>query len=70
MAQGTVSSYDPVSGAGIILDDSGSYVPLAKDALEGSLFRILRQGQRVNYDRIEFEGKAQATRVRFGQDGH
>ncbi|MCC7076585.1 MAG: cold-shock protein [Acidimicrobiia bacterium] len=69
MAQGTVNSYDPITGAGLILDDSGEDVPLADDALEGSLFRVLRQGQRVNYDRVEVDGTILATRVRFGHGG-
>lgn len=69
MAQGTVNSYDPITGAGLILDDSGEDVPLADDALEGSLFRVLRQGQRVNYDKVEVDGTILATRVRFGHGG-
>jgi cold shock CspA family protein len=70
MAQGTVSSYDPLTGAGVILDDDGTFVPLAENALETSIFRMLRQGQRVNYDCVEVDGRPSATRVRFGQDGN
>lgn len=67
MAQGTICSYDPASGGGLILDDFGDEIPLAKDALDGSIFRMLRQGQRVNYDRVEVDGRAVATHLHLGQ---
>jgi cold shock CspA family protein len=70
MAQGTVKSYDPITGQGIILDDSGDEVFLADDALEGSIFLMLRQGQRVNYDPVERGGFTLASRLRLGQDGY
>ena len=38
---------------------------LAIDALEGSIFRMLRQGQRVVFD-LDDEGRA--TRVRIGSE--
>jgi len=67
MAQGTVKTYDPLTGTGLVLDDGGEIIPLADDALEGSIFLLLRQGQRVVYDRVDQAGAAQATRVRLGQ---
>jgi cold shock CspA family protein len=69
MAQGTIRTYDPITGTGLILDDSGEDVPLAPGALEDSVFIMLRQGQRVNYDRIDVDGVPAATHLRFGQAG-
>jgi cold shock CspA family protein len=71
MAQGTVKSYDPHSKQGFVLMD-GSYeeLPLAIDALHGSIFRFLREGQRVVGDVVEREGARQLTRLRLGQDNY
>lgn len=64
--QGVVRSFDPDSGEGIIVRDTDRLdVVLAPDALEGSLFRSLRQGQRVNFD-LDPEGRA--SRVRSGAE--
>lgn len=46
--QGVIKTYDPVSGHGVVVDDVDlADHELAPDALEGSLFRTLRTGQRV-----------------------
>ena len=46
--QGVVKVYDPRSGVGVIVrDDDRSEVFLRPGSLEGSMFRMLRQGQRV-----------------------
>jgi cold shock CspA family protein len=46
--QGVVKAYDPVSGDGVIICDTDLRdYNLAPNALEGSIFRMLRQGQRV-----------------------
>ena len=37
-------------------------IDLAADALEGSLFRMLRQGQRVNFE-LDAEGRATALKL-------
>ena len=45
--QGVVKSYDPGSGDGLIVRDSDLVeFEMAEGALEGSIFRMLRQGQR------------------------
>ncbi|MCU0272787.1 MAG: hypothetical protein MUE34_06105 [Acidimicrobiales bacterium] len=64
--QGVIKSYDPGTGDGVILCDTdfGEY-DLAADALEGSLFRMLRQGQRVRFD-LDDEGRA--THLRLGSE--
>ena len=61
--QGVVKSYDPGTGQGTILCDTdlGDY-DLAANALEGSVFRMLRQGQRVVFD-VDDSGRAVALRL-------
>ncbi|MGI9600445.1 MAG: hypothetical protein ACR2QE_01065 [Acidimicrobiales bacterium] len=49
--QGVIKSYDPGTGDGVVMCDTDlADYDLAPDALEGSLFRMLRQGQRVLFD--------------------
>ena len=51
MAQGVVKSYDPNSGTGIVLlDTDKTEVYLHPGSLKDSIFRTLRQGQRINFD--------------------
>lgn len=46
--QGVIKAYDPTSGEGVVVSDTDlSEFNLAPNALEGSIFRMLRQGQRV-----------------------
>jgi CspA family cold shock protein len=48
--QGVIKSYDPLTGDGVVLCDTDlREYDLAADALEGSVFRMLRQGQRVRF---------------------
>jgi CspA family cold shock protein len=61
--QGVVKAYDPITGTGLITCDTdlGDY-ELAADALDGSVLRMLRQGQRVIFD-VDDEGKASTLRL-------
>jgi CspA family cold shock protein len=69
--QGVVSVYDPETGVGIIVrDDNQTEVLLGPGSLAGSLFRTLRQGQRVIFDAEERDGRLYADRLRFGSDGY
>ena len=69
--QGVVKVYDPQSGVGVIVrDDDRSEVMLGPGSLAGSLFRTLRQGQRVVFDIEDREGAAYAHDLRFGSDGY
>jgi cold shock CspA family protein len=69
--QGVVKAYDDVTGVGIIVrDDDRSEVLLKPGSLDGSLFRFLRQGQRVRFDQIGEGDEAFATNLRFGSDGY
>ena len=56
--QGVIKSYDPSTGDGVVLCDTDlAEYDLAADALEGSIFRMLRQGQRVVFD-LDDDGRA------------
>jgi len=61
-----VRMFDPQTGEGVLVSDTDrtEYV-LAQGALEGSLFRMLRQGQRVNFD-VDADGRA--VRIRMGSE--
>jgi cold shock CspA family protein len=64
--QGVVKSYDPISGDGTVLTDTTlTEYELSRDALEGSVFRMLRQGQRVVFD---VDDQELAVRVRMGSE--
>ena len=64
--QGVVRVYDPQTGEGLVVRDSDrAELVLAPDALHGSLFRLLRQGQRVNF---ELDAAGRVTRVRIGSE--
>jgi CspA family cold shock protein len=67
--QGVVKVYDPSTGIGTIMpDDRSTEIVLAPGALQGSLFRTLRQGQRIIFDTREEDGRLFAERVRLGTE--
>jgi cold shock CspA family protein len=64
--QGVVKAYDPVTRDGVILCDTDlADYDLGADALDGSIFRMLRQGQRVIFD---LDAAGRATRLRLGSE--
>ena len=64
--QGVIKSYDPQSKTGVVGDDvDRDEHDLALDALEGSIFRMVRQGQRVVFDLNE---QGLATQLRLGSE--
>ena len=64
--QGVIKSYDPSTGEGVVmLDKDRSELDLARNALEGSIFRTLRQGQRVVFE-LDTDGRA--INVRTGAE--
>lgn len=68
--QGVVKVYDATTGIGVILGDGDTgEVMLRPGSLEGSLFRMLRQGQRVVFDVTDHDGTPVASNLRFGADG-
>ncbi|MGZ4704614.1 MAG: hypothetical protein ACXWCM_07070 [Acidimicrobiales bacterium] len=64
--QGVIKSYDPATHQGVVIRDTDlSEYDLTTTALEGSVFRMLRQGQRVVFD---LDAAGQATRLRMGSE--
>ena len=64
--QGVIKAYDPLSGDGVLVCDTDlAEYELAADALDGSVFRMVRQGQRVVFD---LDGRQQATALRLGSE--
>lgn len=65
--QGVVKSYDPITRDGVVITDTADMAEyeLAANALEGSLFRMLRPGQRVVFD---LDGSSKATSLRLGSE--
>lgn len=64
--QGVIKSYDPGTGDGVIIADTDlREYDLAPGALEGSIFRMLRQGQRVVFDT---DDRSRATALRLGSE--
>ena len=61
--QGVVKAYDPVSRTGVVMCDTDlADYELSANALEGSVLRMLRQGQRVVFD-VDESGCATALRL-------
>ncbi len=64
--QGVIKSYDPDTREGAVITDTDrAGYDLAADALSGSIFRMLRPGQRVVFD-LDSEGRA--TKLRLGSE--
>jgi CspA family cold shock protein len=64
--QGVIKSYDPGTGDGVVVRDTDlAEHDLAADALRGSIFRMLRPGQRVVFD---LTPESRATRLRLGSE--
>ncbi len=64
--QGVIRSYDPQTHEGVVMRDTDrEEFTLSLDALEGSIFRMLRQGQRVVF---ELDDAGRATNVRIGAE--
>lgn len=64
--QGVVKAFDPSNGDGIVVSDTDlSEYDLAPNALEGSIFRMLRQGQRVVFT---LDASGRATSLSLGSE--
>ena len=64
--QGVVKAYDPTTGDGTVISDTTlDTYELSRTALDGSVFRMLRQGQRVLFD---LDDQDLAVRVRVGSE--
>ena len=72
--QGVIKSYDPSSGDGVVICDTDlDDYDLAANALQGSIFRMLRQGQRVVFS-LDSDGRATGlhlgSEIDMGTPGH
>lgn len=64
--QGVVKAFNPATGDGVLVSDSNlAEYELAPRALDGSIFRMLRQGQRVNF---VLDASGRATQLRIGSE--
>ena len=64
--QGVVRMYDPLSGEGVVVNEADrAELAFAANALEGSLFETLRQGQRINF---ELDDDGRVVNVRLGSE--
>jgi CspA family cold shock protein len=64
--QGTIKMFDPATHEGIVVRDTDrEELALAADALDGSIFRMLRQGQRVVF---ELDADGRASKIRIGSE--
>ena len=64
--QGVIKSFDPGTGDGIVIEQTEFLeYDIAQDALEGSIFRMLRPGQRVIFD---LDDSNCATSLSFGSE--
>lgn len=64
--QGVIKSYDPATRDGVVMSERDfTEYGLALNAIEGSVFRMLRQGQRVVFDLTD---EGQATGLRLGSE--
>ena len=71
MAQGVVKSYDPNSGSGIvILDTDKAEVYIQPGSLKDSIFRTLRQGQRINFEIEKINDKLIVKNIKIGQGNY
>jgi cold shock CspA family protein len=69
--QGVVQAYDPATGNGVVLaEPDRTPVALRPGSLQGSIFRELRQGQRIVFEVVEEGGSRFAAGVRVGSDGY
>lgn len=66
--QGVVKSFDPILSDGVVVGDTDlAEYELSRSALDDSVFRMLRQGQRIVFD---IDERGMATRVRTGAEGN
>ena len=67
LPQATVRRYDSISRTGVLVSDDGATEwEIDDQALEGSMFRFLRPGQRVTFDLVEGTGGAAPRNLRIG----
>lgn len=69
--QGFVKTYDAGTQTGVVVLDPGpGEAYLRPGSLEGSMFRFLRQGQRINFDVVDDGDQQFVANVKVGHDGY
>lgn len=68
--QGVVKTYDPETGVGVLVTDAGDEIYLRPGSLDGSIFRFVRQGQRIVFELADDDNQQFAIKVRMGQEGY
>jgi CspA family cold shock protein len=69
--QGVVKTYDTGTETGVVVLDPGPGEALLRPgSLEGSMFRFLRQGQRIVFELVEEADGRFVSNVRVGHDGY
>ncbi len=64
--QGVIKAYDPITTDGIVIADTDlREFDLAPGSLDNSMFRMLRQGQRVVFD---LDDRGRAIDLRLGSE--
>ena len=65
MAQGTIKDYFAQDREGSLLQDDRTEIFIDRESTEGSGLRVLRVGQRVNYDIVEEDGRKVARHLQI-----
>ena len=67
MPQATVKAYDSLTKSGVLVaDDATTEYPIDAEAIEESMFRFLRPGQRVTFDLAREGDRTRITNLRIG----
>jgi cold shock CspA family protein len=67
MPQATVKRYDSITRTGVLVADDGTTeYEIEPEAMDYSMFRFLRPGQRVTFDIVEDAGGARIRNLRIG----
>ena len=68
MPQATVKSYDSLTRTGTLVSDDGAVTyEVTPQAMDSSMFRFLRPGQRITFDWAALEGDTSKIRnLRIG----
>jgi cold shock CspA family protein len=65
--QASVKSYDSITRTGVLIADDGETTyEVDAEAMDTSMFRFLRPGQRVSFDWVEEDGKRRLRNLRIG----
>lgn len=67
MPQATVKRYDSLTRTGsLVSDDGSSEFTIDPAAMDSSMFRFLRPGQRVTFDLVTDDGEQVIRNLRIG----